>query len=177
MVSSQHLDVRCITMGISLFDCISEDAERTATKVYDKITTYAKDLVSVGDKIATMYGVPVVNKRVSVTPISLVGAASGGYLPIALAMDRAAAETGIDFIGGYTALVQKGATAKENAFLETIPEALASTKKVCSSVNVASSRAGINMDAVRKMGEIVKKAAYLTRTEHSPTAAHRSSCF
>ena len=171
MVSSQHLDVRCITMGISLFDCISEDAERTATKVYDKITTYAKDLVSVGDKIATMYGVPVVNKRVSVTPISLVGAASGGYLPVALAMDRAAAETGIDFIGGYTALVQKGATAKENAFLETIPEALASTKKVCSSVNVASSRAGINMDAVRKMGEIVKKAAYLTRTEDSIACA------
>ena len=167
MVSSQHLDVRCITMGISLFDCISEDAARTATKVYDKITSYAKDLVSVGDKIATMYGVPVVNKRVSVTPISLVGAASGGYLELALALDRAAAETGIDFIGGYTALVQKGATAKENAFLETIPEALSRTKKVCSSVNVASSRAGINMDAVRKMGEIVKKAAYLTREEDS----------
>ena len=167
MVSSQHLDVRCITMGISLFDCISEDPERTADKVYDKITSYAKDLVTVGDKIATMYGVPVVNKRVSVTPISLVGAASGGYLPIALAMDRAAAETGIDFIGGYTALVQKGATAKERAFLETIPDALARTKKVCSSVNVASSRAGINMDAVREMGEIVKKAAYLTRNEDS----------
>ena len=167
MVSSQHLDVRCITMGISLFDCITDDAEKTATKVYDKITSYAKDLVSVGDKIATMYGVPVVNKRVSVTPISLVGAASGGYLQLAKAMDRAAAETGIDFIGGYTALVQKGATAKENAFLETIPEALSMTKKVCSSVNVASSRAGINMDAVRKMGEIVKKAAYLTREEDS----------
>ncbi len=167
MVSSQHLDVRCITMGISLFDCISEDAARTATKVYDKITSYAKDLVSVGDKIATMYGVPVVNKRVSVTPISLVGAASGGYLELALALDRAAAEAGIDFIGGYTALVQKGATAKENSFLETIPEALSRTKKVCSSVNVASSRAGINMDAVRKMGEIVKKAAYLTRDEDS----------
>ncbi len=167
MVSSQHLDVRCITMGISLFDCITEDAARTATKVYDKITSYAKDLVSVGDKIATMYGVPVVNKRVSVTPISLVGAASGGYLQLAEAMDRAAAETGIDFIGGYTALVQKGATARENAFLETIPEALSRTKKVCSSVNVASSRAGINMDAVRKMGEIVKQTAYLTREADS----------
>ena len=167
MVSSQHLDVRCITMGISLFDCISEDAAKTATKVYDKITSYAKDLVSVGDRIATMYGVPVVNKRVSVTPISLVGATSGGYLELALALDRAAAETGIDFIGGYTALVQKGATARENAFLETIPEALSRTKKVCSSVNVASSRAGINRDAVRKMGEIVKKTAYLTREEDS----------
>ena len=167
MVSSQHLDVRCITMGISLFDCITDDADKTATRVYDKIASYAKDLVSVGDKIATMYGVPVVNKRVSVTPVSLVGAASGGYQKIALAMDRAAAETGIDFIGGYTALVQKGATSKEAAFLETIPEALSLTKKVCSSVNVASSRAGINMDAVRKMGEIVKKAAYLTRNEDS----------
>ena len=167
MVSSQHLDVRCITMGISLFDCITDDADKTATRVYDKIASYAKDLVSVGDKIATMYGVPVVNKRVSVTPVSLVGAASGGYQKIALAMDRAAAETGIDFIGGYTALVQKGATSKEAAFLETIPEALSLTKKVCSSVNVASSRAGINMDAVRKMGEIVKKAAYLTRKEDS----------
>ena len=167
MVSSQHLDVRCITMGISLFDCITDDADKTATRVYDKIASYAKDLVAVGDKIATMYGVPVVNKRVSVTPVSLVGAASGGYQKIALAMDRAAAETGIDFIGGYTALVQKGATSKEAAFLETIPEALSLTKKVCSSVNVASSRAGINMDAVRNMGEIVKKAAYLTRNEDS----------
>ena len=167
MVSSQHLDVRCITMGISLFDCITANASETAAKVYDKIARYAKDLVSVGDRIARMYGVPVVNKRVSVTPISLVGAASGGYLEIAKAMDRAAAETGIDFIGGYTALVQKGATEKENAFLETIPEALASTEKVCSSVNVASSRAGINMDAVGKMGEIVKKAAYLTRDKDS----------
>ena len=111
MVSSQHLDVRCITMGISLFDCITGNAKETATKVYDKIATYAKDLVSVGDRIATMYGVPVVNKRVSVTPVSLVGAASGGYKEIALEMDRAAAETCIDFIGGYTALVHKGFSA------------------------------------------------------------------
>ena len=167
MVSSQHLDVRCITMGISLFDCITTDKRETAKRVYDKIANYAKDLVSVGDRIATMYGVPVVNKRVSVTPVGLIGAASGGYLEIAQAMDRAAAETGIDFIGGYTALVQKGATAKEEEFLQTIPEALATTKKVCSSVNVASTRAGINMDAVRLMGEIVKKAAYLTREEDS----------
>jgi len=167
MVSSQHLDVRCITMGISLFDCISSSGKETADKVYDKIASYAKDLVSVGDKIATMYGVPVVNKRVSVTPISLVGAASGAYHEIALAMDRAAAETGIDFIGGYTALVQKGATEKEEAFLRSIPEALSSTEKVCSSVNIASSRAGINMDAVRTMGEIVKKTAYLTRDKDS----------
>ncbi len=171
MVRSQHLDVRCITMGISLFDCISSDKEETARRVYDKIATYAKDLVDVGNKIATMYGVPVVNKRVSITPASLVGAASGGYFEIAKAMDKAAAETGIDFIGGYTALVQKGATDKENAFLSTIPEALAATKKVCSSVNVASSRAGINMDAVKRMGEIVKQTAYLTREEDSIGAA------
>ena len=167
MVRSQHLDVRCITMGISLFDCISSDKEETARRVYDKIATYAKDIVDVGNKIATMYGVPVVNKRVSVTPASLVGASSGGYLEIARAMDKAAAETGIDFIGGYTALVQKGATEKENDFLSTIPEALATTKKVCSSVNVASSRAGINMDAVKRMGDIVKETAYLTKDEDS----------
>ena len=167
MVRSQHLDVRCITMGISLFDCISSDKEETARRVYDKIATYAKDIVDVGNKIATMYGVPVVNKRVSVTPASLIGASSGGYLEIARAMDKAAAETGIDFIGGYTALVQKGATEKENAFLSTIPEALATTKKVCSSVNVASSRAGINMDAVKRMGDIVKETAYLTKDEDS----------
>ncbi|MCR4726308.1 MAG: PFL family protein [Clostridia bacterium] len=167
MVRSQHLDVRCITMGISLFDCISSDKEETARRVYDKIATYAKDIVDVGNKIATMYGVPVVNKRVSVTPASLIGASSGGYLEIARAMDKAAAETGIDFIGGYTALVQKGATEKENAFLSTIPKALATTKKVCSSVNVASSRAGINMDAVKRMGDIVKETAYLTKDEDS----------
>lgn len=167
MVSSQHLDVRCITMGISLLDCISGSADETARRVYDKVASYAKDLVSVGDRIATMYGVPVVNKRVSVTPVSLIGAASGGYREIAQAMDRAAAETGIDFIGGYTALVQKGATPGEEAFLATIPETLASTEKVCSSVNVASSRAGINMDAVKEMGEIVKKTAYLTRDRDS----------
>ena len=167
MVRSQHLDVRCITMGISLFDCISSDKAETARRVYDKIATYAKDIVEVGNKIATMYGVPVVNKRVSVTPASLVGASSGGYLEIARAMDKAAAETGIDFIGGYTALVQKGATEKENNFLSTIPEALATTKKVCSSVNVASSRAGINMDAVKRMGDIVKETAYLTKDEDS----------
>ena len=167
MISSQHLDVRCITMGISLFDCIRGTAEETATKVYDKITSYAKDLVAVGEKISTMYGIPVVNKRVSVTPVSMIGAASGGYLEIARAMDKAAAETGIDFIGGYTALVQKGATAAEEAFLATIPEALSTTEKVCSSVNVASSRAGINMDAVRTMGEIVKKTAFLTKEKDS----------
>lgn len=167
MISTNHLDVRCITMGISLLDCIGCGAQATADKVYDKIARYAQNLVSVGDSIANMYGVPVVNKRVSVTPISLIGASFGGYLELAKAMDRAAAETGIDFIGGYTALVQKGATPYEKRFLDTIPEALYSTKKVCSSVNIASSRAGINMDAVRLMGQIVKDTAYLTRESDS----------
>ena len=115
MIRSQHLDVRCITMGLSLFDCIDPDASRCAAKVYDKIATCAKDLVKVGNEIAEIYGIPVVNKRVSVTPISLIGQASGGYLRIAEALDKAAAETGVDFIGGYTALVQKGMSAKELA--------------------------------------------------------------
>ena len=171
MIRSQHLDVRCITMGLSLFDCIDPDAKRCATKVYDKIVYCAKDLVKVGNEIAEIYGIPVVNKRVSVTPVSLVGQASGGYLELAAALDRAAQETGVDFIGGYTALVQKGMSEGERAFLDTIPEALASTQKLCSSVNVASTRAGVNMDAIYKMGQAVKKAAYLTRDQGSIACA------
>ena len=171
MIRSQHLDVRCITMGLSLFDCIDADARRCADKVYDKVVSSAKDLVKVGDEIAEIYGIPVVNKRVSVTPISLIGQASGDYLALAEALDRAAAETGVDFIGGYTALVQKGMSEGERAFLDTIPEALSRTKKLCSSVNVASTRAGINMDAVAMMGRAVKKAAYLTRDEGSIACA------
>lgn len=171
MIRSQHLDVRCITMGLSLFDCIDPDAKRCAAKVYDKIVYCAKDLVKVGNEIAEIYGIPVVNKRVSVTPVSLVGQASGGYLELAAALDRAAQETGVDFIGGYTALVQKGMSEGERAFLDTIPEALASTQKLCSSVNVASTRAGVNMDAIYKMGQAVKKAAYLTRDQGSIACA------
>lgn len=171
MIGKQHLDVRTITMGISLFDCIAATAEQTATKVYDKITTYAKDLVRTGDKIAAMYGIPIVNKRVSVTPISLIGAANNEYLSLARALDRAAMETGIDFIGGYTALVQKKATPFEVAMLRTIPEALATTEKLCSSVNVASTRAGINMDAIAAIGKLIKETAYLTRDRQSIGAA------
>lgn len=167
MISSNHLDVRCITMGVSLLDCVRGSAKETADKVYDKIASYAGELVAVGDKIATVYGVPIINKRVSVTPISLIGASNGGYLELALALDRAANATGIDFIGGYSALLHKGATEFEKAFLETIPEALASTAKLCSSVSVASSRAGINMDAVRDMGRIIKDTAFLTRDRES----------
>jgi uncharacterized protein (UPF0210 family) len=167
MVSTHHLDVRTITMGLSLFDCVRASAKATAEKIYDKILREAGMLVATGEKIAAMYGVPIVNKRVSVTPISLIGASCGGYLLLADALDKAAEEIGIDFVGGYTALVQKGATSYENQMIESIPEALARTKKVCSSVNIASTRAGINMDAVKRMGEIIKNTAYLTRENGS----------
>lgn len=167
MIDNQNLDVRTITMAISLFDCITSSREETAAKVYDKIYSRAKNLVKTGDDIAAEYGVPIVNKRVSVTPVSLIGAASGGYMEIAKAMDKVAEDIGIDFIGGYGALVHKSATHGELEFLETIPDALASTKKVCSSVNVGSTKSGINMDAVRILGEKIKRLAYLTRDRDS----------
>lgn len=167
MISDHHLDVRTITMGISLLDCVSPSKEETAKRVYEKIVRNASTLVETGEKIAKTYGIPIVNKRVSVTPVALVGSSSGGYLEIARALDRAAKEIGIDFIGGYSALVQKGATEAENNFLATIPEALATTDKVCSSVNVASTRAGINMDVVGKVGKLIKETAYLTRERDS----------
>ena len=171
MIKEHHLDIRTVTMGISLTEAISDSAEATAKKVYDKITFSAGKLVSVADKIADMYGIPIVNKRVSVTPISIVGAASRGFEKIALAMDRAANEIGIDFIGGYSALVQKGISDSEKAFLDSVPEVLHSTQKVCSSVNVASTRAGINMEAVACAGKIMKRAAYLTRERDGIGAA------
>lgn len=167
MISDHHLDVRTITMGLSLLDCVSPSKEETAKRVYEKIVRNASTLVETGEKIAKTYGIPIVNKRVSVTPVALVGSSSGGYLEIARALDRAAKEIGIDFIGGYSALVQKGATEAENNFLATIPEALATTDKVCSSVNVASTRAGINMDVVGKVGKLIKETAYLTRERDS----------
>lgn len=167
MIDSQNLDVRTITMALSLFDCVSKSKEETADRVYEKIYSRAKDLVKTGDAIAAEYGVPIVNKRVSVTPISLIGAASGGYVEIAKAMDKAAKEIGIDFIGGYGAIMNKSATPFELDFLETIPEALSSTEKVCSSVNVGSSKSGINMDAVKILGEKIKSLSYLTRDSGS----------
>lgn len=171
MIKDHHLDIRTVTMGISLLDCISESANRTAEKVYDKICHSAGKLVSASDEIADMYGIPIVNKRVSVTPIAIVGASSMGFEKIALAMDSAAEAIGIDFIGGYSALVQKGTTDPEREFLKGIPEVLAETKKVCSSVNVASTRAGINMAAVAEAGRIMKRAAYLTRDKDGIGAA------
>ncbi|MBQ8178398.1 MAG: PFL family protein [Clostridia bacterium] len=167
MIGEHHLDVRTITMGLSLLDCVTPSKEETARRVYEKVVRNASDLVSTGERIAKMYGIPIVNKRVSVTPVSLIGSSSGGYLEIARALDKAAKEIGIDFIGGYSALVQKGATKEENAFLDTIPEALATTDKVCSSVNLASTRAGINMDVCGKVGRLIKETAYLTRDRES----------
>ena len=162
MIDEQNLDIRTITMGISLFDCVSEDEKRCADRVYDKITKSAASLVKTGEDIEEEFGIPIVNKRISVTPISLISQACGGYAGIARAMDRAAKEVGVNFVGGYSAFVQKAATQKETEFLNSIPEALSTTDIVCSSVNVATTRAGINMDAVAQMGGIIKKTAELT---------------
>ena len=167
MIKDQHLDIRTVTMHISLFDCISEDAVTTASKVRAKLLSRAGRLPEVVEKIQSKYGIPIVNKRLSVTPVSLIGAASGGYKEIALALDDAAKRIGVDFIGGYTALVQKSMTKEEKEFILTIPEVLAATDRVCASVNVGSTRAGINMDAVKLMGEVVKKTAYLTADRDS----------
>lgn len=164
MVKYQKLDVRTITMGISLLDCISGSAENTISKIKKKITSYAKDLVRTGEDISNEFGIPIVNKRISVTPISIVAESCGvaDYVPFAKALDEAAAEVGVDFIGGFSALVHKGIRPGEMNFINSIPEALASTNIVCSSVNVANTRSGINMDAVKIMGEVVKKSAELT---------------
>ena len=164
MIEEQNFDIRTITMGISLLDCIDSDIERAADKVYQKITTKAKDLVSVGNEIAAELGIPIVNKRVSVTPISLIGAATDAtdYLPLAHALDRAAKEIGVDFIGGFSALVQKGYQKGDEILINSIPRALAETDKVCSSVNIGSTKTGINMTAVADMGRIIKETAQLS---------------
>lgn len=161
MIDNQHLDVRTITMGISLLDCCDESVEKVAEKIYKKITTTAKDLVKTGEAIEKEFGIPIVNKRISVTPISLVASAckETDYTPIALALDKAAKECGVNFIGGFSALVHKGFTKGDINLINSIPKALALTERVCASVNVASTKAGINMDAVKMMGEIIKKTA------------------
>ena len=166
MIEKEHLDIRTITMGISLLPCIGTDAKETARRVYDLVCTRAKDIVKVADKLAGEYGIPIVNKRVSVTPVSLVTAAFPQEAPVVgKALDRAAHELGIDFLGGYSALVHKGMADYEQAFIESIPELLSQTERVCSSVNIGSSKSGINMDAVRLMGEIVKRTAELTAAQ------------
>ena len=162
MIDHQKLDVRTITMGISLFSCVTDDESALCRRIYDLITRRAENLVKVGHNIESEFGVPIVNKRISVTPIALVTGAIKHPERVAMALDKAAAETGVDFIGGYSALVHKGMTEADRRLIESIPEALANTKLVCSSVNVGSTRAGINMDAVRLMGETVKKTAERT---------------
>ena len=173
MIRQEKLDIRTITMGISLFDCVSEDENRLCDKIYDKITKTARNLVATGEDIEKQYGIPIVNKRVSVTPVSLIGGdiSPEGYIKIAKTLDRAAAELGINFIGGFSALVHKGATKGANNLISVIPEALAETNMVCSSVNVASTKAGINMDAIAQMGKVIKRAAYLTRDNSSMACA------
>ncbi len=157
--------MRTITMGINLMDCASESEEKACQKIYDKICFYAKDLVSVGEDISAMYRVPIVNKRISVTPISIVAAASGSknYTCFAKALERAALTCGVNFVGGFSALVQKGYTTSDKRLIDSIPEALAVTDHVCSSINVASTRTGINMDAVRDMGIVIKNTAEATK--------------
>ena len=169
MIREENLDIRTITMGISLLDCASDDEDKLCERIYDKITKYAEHLVEVGEGLEKEYGIPIINKRVAVTPISLIGGASSpdGCIKAAKALDRAAKTLGINFIGGYGALVHKGMTKKDEALIASIPDALNETEFVCSSVNVATTKAGINMDAVAKMGEIIKRTAYLTRDRGS----------
>ena len=165
MIDRQHLDIRTITMGISLLSCCTQDEKTACDRIYEKITRYAEKLVRVGEEIEREFGIPIVNKRISVTPMALVAAASEceDYVPFALTLDRAAKTCGVNFIGGYSALVQKGMTEADQKLIRSIPEALDRTDLVCSSVNVGSTRAGINMDAVALMGRIIKETAERTR--------------
>ena len=171
MITQEKLDVRTITMGISLLDCIDSSVEKVCENVYNKITTLAKNLVSTGKDIEKEYGIPIVNKRISVTPITLVGSAAckttDDFVEIAKSLDRAAKEVGVNFLGGYSALVSKGMTKAEELLIRSIPKALAVTERVCSSVNIGSTKTGINMDAVRLMGNIVKEAAEYTKDQDS----------
>lgn len=167
MIDKENLDIRTITMGISLKSCVDPDIDKMCDKIYNKITSYAKDLVRVGEDIERQFGVPIINKRISVTPCASLADAldepsADKCVKIAKALDKAALDVGVNFIGGFSALVHKGITRGERVLIESIPEALASTQLVCSSVNVGSTRAGINMDAVKMMGEVIKKAAELT---------------
>ena len=171
MIEQENLDVRTITLGISLLDCIDSDLDKVNKNIYEKITRLAKNLVETGNEIEKDYGIPIVNKRISVTPIALVGGAAckcpEDFVTIAKTLDKVAHEVGVNFIGGYSALVSKGMTKAEENLIKSIPEALASTERVCSSVNVGSTKTGINMDAVKLMGEIVLKTAEATKERDS----------
>ena len=164
MIEEQNFDIRTITMGISLLDCIDPDIDKAAEKIYAKITDKACDLVKVGNEISAELGIPIVNKRVCVTPIAIIGAATNAvsYVPLAKAMDEAAQKVGIDFIGGFSALVQKGYAKGDKILINSIPAALAATQKVCSSVNIGSTKTGINMSAVADMGRVIKETARLS---------------
>lgn len=171
MIEKENLDVRTITLGISLMDCIDSDLDRLNEKIYQKICTVAKDLVATGQAIEKEFGIPIVNKRISVTPIALVGGAAcktpEDFVTIAKTLDRARREVGVNFLGGYSALVSKGMTKADELLIRSIPQALAETELVCSSVNLGSTKTGINMDAVRLMGDIIKETAELTKDNDS----------
>ncbi len=171
MIEQENLDVRTITMGISLLDCADSDLQTTCSNIYRKITALAKDLVRTGDDIAREYGIPIVNKRISVTPVALVGGAccqtASDYVEIARTLDAVAKEVGVNFIGGYSAVVSKGMTRADELLIRSIPEAMACTERICSSVNVGSTKTGLNMDAVRLMGDIIRETAEATRERDS----------
>ena len=166
MIEEENLDIRTITMGISLLDCIDSDGNSARKKIYNKIISPAKDLVKVAKEIENEFGIPIVNKRISVTPISIIAGATSedSYVKFAETLDKAAEDLGIDFIGGFSALVHKGYTKGDKILINSIPEALAKTNKVCASVNIGSTRCGINMDAVKEMGQVIKKTAELTKS-------------
>ncbi len=171
MIAQENLDVRTITLGISLLDCIDTDLETVKQNIYKKITTTAKDLVATGQEIEAQFGIPIVNKRISVTPIALVGGAAcqspEDYVELAKVLDRAAKEVGVNFLGGFSALVSKGMTKSDELLMHAIPQELAQTERVCSSINLGSTKTGIDMDAVKLMGEIIKETAELTKEQDS----------
>ncbi len=171
MIQEERFDVRTITMGISLLDCIDSDVNKVCKNIYDKIHEKAKDLVKTGEEISTEFGIPIVHKRISITPISLVGASccktKEDYLLLAKTLDKVNKDVGVNFIGGFSAIVNKMMTPKEKLLIESIPLALSQTERVCASINVASSKTGINMDAVRLSGKIIKELSYLTKDDNS----------
>ena len=173
MIKLYNLDIRTVTLALSLRDCISEDNDRVCENIYNKIKKYARNLVSYANELADEYSIPIINKRISVTPISLIGESckNPDYIKIAKTLDAAAKEVGVNFVGGFSALVEKGMTKGDNLLIESIPQALAQTQRVCSSVNIASSKAGINMDAVLKMAKIIKESAILTKEQDCIGAA------
>src|SRR5574344_1381928 len=173
MIKLYNLDIRTVTLALSLRDCITDDVDKVCDNIYNKIKKYAKNLVSYADELADEYSIPIINKRIAVTPISLIGESckNPDYVKIAQTLDKAAKEVGVNFVGGFSALVEKGCTKGDKLLIESIPEALATTERVCSSVNVASSKSGINMDAVLRMSEIIKKSAELTKKSDGIGAA------